>query len=443
MTVVAANGPGRMPARHVAAVVVGNALSFFDFVSYTFFAVYIGRAFFPMHDASMSLLLSLATFGVGFVTRPIGAIVIGSMGDRVGRKPAMVLSFAMMGGAIVGLALTPSYAQIGMAAPILAIFFRLLQGFALGGEVGPTTAYMVEAAPPLKRGYYASLQAASQDAAALLAGVIATSLASILDAQAMQDWGWRITMLVGASIVPFGLMLRRHLPETLHGADDAALAPDATTGAMSAGARLRPYVLLIVLGLMILASATIGNYITNYMTTYALTTLRLQATVSFGVIIVTGSFSVVFDVASGVLSDRFGRKPVMVIPGLLLLLSVLPSFWLIGQFHSTFAFYAAMAWLSVLAALATGPIIVMLTESLPRCVRSGAVATIYAFAIAIFGGSTQVIVKLLLDFTKNPLAPAYYWTAAAAIGLAAMMLVTESAPIKLMARSRARDSSQH
>jgi MFS family permease len=424
-----------MPVRHVAAVVVGNALAFFDFVTYSFFAVYIGRAFFPMHDASFGLLLSLATFGVGFVTRPIGAIVIGSMGDRVGRKPAMVISFALMGIAIVGLALTPSYAQIGIAAPILAIFFRLVQGFALGGEVGPTTAYMVEAAPPLKRGYYASLQAASQDGAVLLAGIIATSLASILDAQALQDWGWRVTMLVGASIVPFGLMLRRSLPETLHSADDAALAPDATKGTLSATARLRPYVLLIVLGLMILASATIANYITNYMTTYALTTLRLQATVSFGVIIVSGAFSVVSDIASGMLSDRFGRKPVMVIPGFVLLLSVLPAFWLIGHFRSTLVFYGATAWLSVMAGLATGPVIVMLTESLPRNVRSGAVATVYAFAIAIFGGSTQVIVKLLLDATKNPLAPAWYWTAAAAIGLAAMMLVTESAPVKLMRKA--------
>ena len=211
-----------MPLRHIAAVVVGNALEFFDFVSYGFFSIYIGRAFFPTHSASLSLILSLLTFFVGFLARPIGAIVIGSWGDRAGRKPAMLFSFALMGAGIVGLALTPSYARIGIAAPILAVLFRLVQGFALGGNVGPATAYMVEAAAPLRRGFYAALQAASQDSGALAAGVIATVLASHLNAQQMQDWGWRATMLVGACIVPFGLILRRSLPETLHAADDAA-----------------------------------------------------------------------------------------------------------------------------------------------------------------------------------------------------------------------------
>lgn len=425
-----------MPLRHVAAVVVGNALEFFDFVSYSFFSIYIGRAFFPTHSASLSLILSLSAFGVGFVSRPVGAIVIGSWGDTVGRKPAMLFSFALMGVGIVGLALTPSYARIGLAAPILAVLFRLVQGFALGGNVGPATAYMVEAAPPLRRGFYAALQAASQDSGALAAGVIATVLASSLDAQQMQDWGWRATMLVGACIVPFGLMLRRSLPETLHAADDAALAPDATAGTMSVTTKLRPHLLMIVLGLLILASGTIANYTTNYMTTYALDTLHMQAAAAFGVIIVSGLCSILADLSSGLLSDRFGRKPVMLIPGAVVVLTVLPAFRIIGYFHTTLAFYAAVGWLAVMFNLALGPIIVMLTETLPRSVRAGAVSTIYAFAIAIFGGSTQVIVKTLLTFTGNPLAPAYYWTGAAVIGLAAMAFVKESAPIKLTVLGR-------
>ena len=425
-----------MPLRHVAAVVVGNALEFFDFVSYSFFSIYIGRAFFPTHNASLSLILSLSAFGMGFVSRPVGAIVIGSWGDRVGRKPAMLFSFGLMGLGIIGLALTPSYARIGIAAPILAVLFRLLQGFALGGNVGPATAYMVEAAPPLRRGFYAAMQAASQDTGALAAGVIATVLASVLDAQQLQDWGWRATMLVGACIVPFGLMLRRSLPETLHAVDDAALAPDGTAGVLSVSARLRPHLLMIVLGLLILASGTIANYTTNYMTTYALDTLHTQAAAAFGVIIVSGLCSIFADLTSGLLSDRFGRKPVMVIPGAVVVLTVLPAFWAIGHFHTTFAFYAAVGWLAVMFNLALGPVIVMLTETLPMSVRSGAVSTIYAFAIAIFGGSTQVIVKSLLIFTGNPLAPAYYWMDAAVVGLAAMAFVKESAPIKLSARLR-------
>jgi MFS family permease len=423
-----------MPLRHIAAVVVGNALEFFDFVSYAFFSIYIGRAFFPTHNASLSLILSLSAFGVGFVSRPVGAILIGSWGDRVGRKPAMLFSFGLMGVGIVGLALTPSYAQIGIAAPILAVLFRLVQGFALGGNVGPATAYMVEAAPPLRRGFYAALQAASQDTGALVAGVIATVLAYNLDAQQMQDWGWRATMLVGACIVPFGLMLRRSLPETLHAADDTALAPDATAGSLSVLAKLQPHLLMIVLGLIILASGTIANYTTNYMTTYALDTLHMQAAAAFGVIIVSGLCSIFADLSSVLLSDRFGRKPVMLIPGAVVVLTVLPAFRIIGHFHTTLAFYAAVGWLAIMFNLALGPIIVTLTETLPRSVRAGAVSTIYAFAIAIFGGSTQVIVKSLLEFTGNPLAPAYYWTGAAVIGLVAMAFVRESAPIKLIGR---------
>jgi MFS family permease len=172
------------------------------------------------------------------------------------------------------------------------------------------------------------------------------------------------------------------------------------------------------------------------MTTYALTTLQLSQTVSFGVIIVAGVFAVVFEISSGLLSDRFGRKPVMLIPGFMLLISILPAFWIISTYRTTFTFYAAVAWLATLQALAMTPVIVTITESLPKSIRSGAVATIYAFAISIFGGTTQLTITWLLDISKDPLAPAYYWTSSLIVGLIAMALVTESAPVRLKARPR-------
>ena len=430
---------GPVPLRHVMAVFVGNGLEFYDFLTFSYFAVYIARTFYPTESPATGLLATLATFGAGFLTRPIGAIVIGSMGDRIGRKPAMLVSFSLMGVAITGLALTPSYAAIGVAAPVLVVLFRLLQGFALGGEVGPTTAFMAEAAPPRRRGLYLSMQFATQDSAVLVAGLVGTSLAALLTEQQLQAWGWRVAMLLGAVIVPFGLMLRRTLPETLHRADDAALAPDATTGALTLRARTRPFLAIIVLGLMMLAAATIGSYTTGYMTTYALTTLQLTASVSFGVIIVNGGISVICEPLSGWLSDRYGRKPVMIVPGILLLVSILPCFWIIGHFGNTWAFYGAAAVMAALAALSSVPIIITITESLPKSIRSGAVATIYAFAISIFGGSTQFVITWLIGVTNNPLAPAYYWTAAAAVGLLAMLLVKESAPIK-RAMGAARDA---
>ncbi len=152
--------------RSVLAATIGNMLEFYDFVTFSFFAIQIGHAFFPFKNQYASLMLSLATFGLGFVTRPIGALVIGTYSDRVGRRPAMLLSFTMMGCAIVVLALTPSYASIGIAAPIIVILARLVQGVSLGGEVGPTTAYLLEAAPPNKRGAAVAWQPASQQIAA-------------------------------------------------------------------------------------------------------------------------------------------------------------------------------------------------------------------------------------------------------------------------------------
>src|SRR6202166_1983656 len=231
-----------VPARHVAAVVAGNALEFYDFLTYSFFAVYIGRAFFPSNIPTASLLASLGTFGVGFVTRPIGGLVIGRIGDRLGRKPAMILSFSLMGVAIIGLALTPPHSMIGIAAPMLVVFFRMLQGFALGGEVGPTTAFLLEVAPLGRRGFYTAFQFWSQNLSVLISGLVGFGLANTLTEQQLQDFGWRIAFLVGVAIVPVGLALRRGLPETFH-------APEPADGERIA---LRPYLPVAVLGLMLL-----------------------------------------------------------------------------------------------------------------------------------------------------------------------------------------------
>jgi MFS family permease len=426
------------------AVFVGNGLEFYDFLTFSYFAVFIARTFYPEDSGPAALLATLATFGAGFVTRPIGAIFLGRLGDTIGRKPTMLITFSLMGVAITGLALTPSFAMIGYAAPALVLFFRLVQGFALGGEVGPTTAFMAESAPPHRRGFYLSMQYATQDGAILVAGMVGVTLAHFLSDAQLQEWGWRAAMLLGASIVPFGLWLRRSLPETLHAADDAALAPDATTGTLRLRQRVRPYLALIVLGLMMLTATTIGAYTINYMTTYALDTLHMSAALAFGVTIINGGFSMSFEALSGWLSDRFGRKPVMIIPGILLVLAIFPCFWVIDHYRNVYALYGAEIVMVVLLALTAVPVIVTITEQLPPAIRSGAVATIYAFAISIFGGSTQFMIKWLLTVTGNPLAPAWYWTGAGIIGVIAAVLVTESAPVKLkakMERETARQAS--
>ncbi len=407
-----------VPVRHIAAVVVGNAMEFYDFLTFSFFAVYIGRAFFPSTDAAASLMASLTTFGVGFLTRPIGALVIGRMGDRRGRKPAMILSFWLMGVAITGLALTPSRATIGIAAPILAVLFRMLQGFALGGEVGPTTAFLLEAAPPERRGFYTAFQGWTQDLSIFIAGLVGFVLSSLLSERQLQDFGWRIALLIGAIIVPFGLMMRRGLPETFRAPGNGERKRTS----------LRPWLPVAIIGLLLLGSATIGAYISDYMTTYAIATLKMPANIAFAATVVVGLCGVVFDLPGGALSDRFGRKPVMLIPACLLLVLILPAFYTISHYRTTATLLGSIAVLSILMSLWTVPAIVWITESLPVEIRSGSLALIYAVAISTFGGTTQLAITWLIKVTGNPIAPAWYWTTAAIVGIGAICATRESAP---------------
>ncbi len=418
----------RIPSSHVAAVTIGNGLEFYDFLCYALFSVDIGHTFFPTHSDSASLLLSLLAFWLGFLTRPIGAMVLGPLGDRIGRKPVMLISFTMIGIAMLGIALTPGYAQIGIAAPVLALGFRLVQGFALGGEVGPSTAYLIEAAPVERRGFYGAMQYASQDGAIMTASTVGLILASTLAPHDLHTWGWRIAFLLGVVIVPFGMIIRRRLPETLHAADDAALAPDATTGSLTMAANIRPHLKVIVLAFFLLASTTIGVYVKDYMTTYAVDTLHTSSLVAFGVSLVASACAVAFVPFGGALSDRVGRRPVMLVFSSLLIVLIVPAFWTIVHFRSTLTLYAMIALVSVPFAFLVPPILVMLTEALPARIRSGAVATVYAFAISIFGGSTQFVVKSLITLTGNPLSPAFYWTAATAFCFVAALFVPETAP---------------
>ena len=410
--------PEYLPLRKVTAVGVGNALEFYDFLTFSFFAIQIGRCFFPESQTSHGLLYSLATFGIGFLTRPLGGIVIGTYGDRAGRKPAMVLSFGLMGAAILGLALTPSYAQIGIAAPILLVMFRLIQGFALGGEVGPSTAFLVEAAPPHRRGFYVSVQYMTQDLAVLAAGLVGFMLTTWLSPAALDAWGWRAALLIGTAVVPIGLYIRNNLPETID--DRQAATPEER----HVPARL------VVLALMLMMSATIYLFGLDYITTYAQDSLNMTPALAFGATVVIGLGAVIADPISGLLSDRIGRKPVMLGAVVILVLLLVPSYMVMIKVPSVGVVYGAIAILAVLQAFLTAPALITITESLPKAVRSGALAIIYAVATSVFGGTTQFAIKGLTDLTGSPLAPAWYMSGAVVIGGIAMALMPESAPVK-------------
>ena len=406
------------PHRQVAAVVCGNALEFYDFLTYAYFAVQIGRSFFPSHNPTSSLLASLATFGVGFGMRPVGAWVIGRMGDRFGRKPAMLVSFALMGLGMTGLALTPSYAAIGVAAPALVVLWRLIQGFALGGEVGPSTAFLAEAAGPGRRGLYVSFQMVGQRSAALAAGLIGLALSSQISSAALDSWGWRVAFLAGSVIIPVGLILRSSLVETLSREPQA----EAPAGSPPVG-------LIAALALLILAGGTICSYVIDYLTTYAVTTLRMGSGVSFYAPVASGLAGMTFAPLGGWLSDRFGRRPVMLGSWALVLVGAMPMFMLLEHSRSALALILLSGFLTASAAMVFSAALTSIGEGLPMRMRSGGLGLIYALAISSFGGTTQFVVAWLTHLTHNPLAPAWYLTGAVAVSLMAMLAMPETAPV--------------
>jgi len=403
--------------RMVAAAIAGNALEFYDFGSYAFFAVYIGKAFFPASTPLASLLLTLAVFGVGFISRPLGGILIGAYADKHGRRPAMLLTILLITLGTLGLALTPSYESIGLAAPVIVVICRLVQGLALGGEVGPSTAFLVEIAPSGKRGLYSSWQLASQGLAALIAGIVGVLLTMALTTEQLQAWGWRVPFVFGLLAIPLGIYLRRNLPETLSRASHGK-------GAVAA-ARLRDHGGLITLAILVVIGGTVSTYVGAYMTTYAITTLKLPAAVAMAATVTVGISTLVFGLVGGALADRFGRKPVMLIPRVLSALLVVPAFLFLIDAKSATALVGVTFLLATLTAVSSGAAMVAVPELLPAGIRATGLSIAYAIGVAIFGGSTQFIVTWLISVTGNPAMPAWWVTITSVVAAVAMLALPE------------------
>ncbi len=423
-------GPGAITRGQITAAVIGNALEFYDFTVYAVFAVDIGQTFFPGKSAFIQLMLSLVTFGVGFATRPLGALVIGVIADRVGRKAAMLISFSLMGVAIVGLASTPGYASIGVAAPILAVMFRMIQGFALGGELGPVMAFLIEASPPHRRGLVGSWQSASQSIASLVGGLVGAGVIASLGEHLAAIYGWRIAFWIGALVLPFGLFIRRALPETLHRAEaPSSIHPESASLLAHAG--------VLILGVGVIACFTTSTYVRLYMTTYARTTLHMAAYAANTASSVNGAAGIVFTLLGGWLSDRFGRKPAMIWPLAAYLCAIYPAFYLIVRNHDAATLWIATGVISAFSSMSTGAALIWLSEAMRKEIRGAAVGGVYAITVATFGGVTQPLLAWLLETTHQPLAPAYYLMGMTLLGLAAMLAMTETAPRQLAAKARA------
>lgn len=412
-------GHASINKKAIAAAVAGNALEFYDFVIYAYFAVYIGKAFFPVAGEYGSLMAAVATFGVGFFARPLGGILIGAYADRAGRKPAMILTVALITIGTIGLAMTPSYQSIGVAAPIIVVICRLIQGLALGGEVGPATSLLIEAAPPHRRGFYSSWQIASQGIAVAVGGVLGVTLSLWLSAEQLQSWGWRVPFLLSLVLIPIVIYMRRELPETHEAAQER-------TSTEIVGVVLRDHKKVLVLGILLFASIGVASQIGNYMVSYAVQVLKLSAPIAQGSVLVGGVVTFVFALLGGLLSDRLGRRITNFIPRVILTLAIVPLFmWLVNAPDLVTLFTVNTVIAALTAMFATAGL-VQIPELLPIAVRSTGLSLVYALGTAIFGGTTQFIVTWLIAVTNSPMAPAWYLAAISVVSLLAMLFLPES-----------------
>ncbi|WP_213300738.1 MFS transporter [Paraburkholderia sacchari] len=385
----------------IFAATIGNALEFFDFTVYSFFALTIGKLFFPTMSSYGQLLASVATFGVGFVMRPLGGVVIGAYADRAGRKPAMTLTIFMMalGCALIGLA--PTYAQIGVAAPIIIVFARLLQGFSAGGEVGASTTLLIEAGTPANRGLLGSYQFASQGLGVSFGALMAGLLTMFLHPDALLAWGWRVPFLMGVAIAPLGMWIRRRLEEQGSPAARAVRMPVVTV--------LRDHWRRALLGtLLTMGSTVIAYVVTFYMPTYAIHELKVPAPTALLAGLVSGVVTFVVGPLAGLLSDRISRRALVFWPRLAVVVLIWPAFQWLSSGPDAARLLITVGGLSVLLALQAAPAITMLPEMFPRAVRATGMAIVYSVGVAIFGGFAQAIATWLIKLTGDLHAPAWY-----------------------------------
>ena len=411
-----------MVRRIIFSSSVGNALEWFDFSVYGYFAGIIAKQFFPMHDEWLSTLLAIATFGISFLMRPIGAVVLGVYGDRKGRKAALTLAITLMMAGTLTMAVMPPYAMIGLAAPVLILVARLVQGFAVGGEFGSATAFMVEHSPT-KRGYYASWQFASQGLAAILAAAFGSMLTAWMSPEHLGSWGWRIPFLFGVLIGPIGYYIRSHLDETpeflamRRQRDDPT---DPTDPAASFGSQW----VNLLLATGIVAQSTVGVYVLQlYMPMYAVKQLHMPAAVSFGAVVLNGGLQLILSPVMGAWSDRIGRIRIMLGTSILMGLLIYPMFALLQSYPTVGWLLLLQGTSGILKAAYSGPMPALMSEIFPTHVRSTGLSIAYSIGVTVFGGFSPTIVETFIHLTGDKLAPSYYVLIAALLSGLSLVIV--------------------
>ena len=397
--------------RVVAALSVGNALEWFDFVIFGYFAIAIAKQFFPADDPVSSLLMSLAVFGAAFVMRPLGAIAVGYYADRVGRKPALTLTITLMMVGTALIAFAPPYEVVGALAPFVIVAGRLLQGFSAGGEFGSATALLAEQHPAF-RGFFASWQFASQAMSVVLATSFGAALATILDPDQLDSWGWRIPFLFGVLIGPIALYIRYRIPESYE--FQLSRAGETPRQALLSSR----WNILIALGLVIVATVTV--YTLVLMPTFAVQYLGYPMRDVFVVGLLTGMLQTILIPVAGLLSDKWGRLPLAAGAALVIFVTALPLLTLVATTRTFAALLLFQMWIGAQLAIYLGALPALMAELFPTRIRTTGLAVSYSLAVAVFGGFTPVINASLIELLGTYTAPSFYLMAASIVSLVAI-----------------------
>ncbi len=408
--------------RPVVRVASGNFLEMYDFQVFGYYAAAIGRTFFPSGNEFASLMLSLATFGAGFLMRPIGAITLGAYIDHRGRRDGLLLTLGLMAIGTASIACTPSYASIGLIAPLLVVFGRLVQGLSAGAEAGGVSVYLFEVAPRGRKGFYVSWQAASQQVAVMFAAMVGLGLTSRLTGDQMTRWGWRVPLLIGCLIIPVLFLLRRSLDETSEFLQRKhRLSRREILRTLASNWRL------IALGTLLTIMNTACFYlITAYTPTFGGTVLHFAARDNMIVTLCVGASNFCWLPIMGAVSDRIGRRPMLAAVSVLALLTAYPALsWLVNA-PSVSRLMVVELWFSFLFASYNSALIVFLTEIMPADVRTTGFSLVHSSATAIFGGFTPAISSYLIHATGNRAIPGLWLSFAAACGLIATALLSSS-----------------
>lgn len=413
----------RIRRRAILSCAIGNFVELFDFLIFGLFAAQIAANFFPGGDPVISLLSAFATYGVGFVMRPVGAIVIGAYGDRKGRKAALILTVGMMAGATALTGLIPSYASIGIWAPILLVICRLIQGFSTGGEWGGAAAFLVEYAPPGKRGLIGSMQQFSVGLALIAGTLTAAILNSVLDKEAMIAWGWRIPFILGFVLAPIGLYLRSQVSETPAFSKAVVQKTVASSPLRDA---LTIYRLPVLAAFGISVVGTVGNYTFNiFMPSFAATQLGIPAGSAYYASAVAAVVLTVLTPVAGWLSDQVGRKPVLLVSAIGYGLLSYPLFQYLVGTPTAMGLMVTQCISAALLGFYAGPLCAVLAELFPTKVRFTALSIGYSMAVTIFGGFAPFVATFLIRETGSPVSPALFVILAAVISTITLLLIKD------------------